>query len=78
MTDLPEMIDVQSSNVGKLGYDEKTQELFVMYKSNSEFVYIYKEVPASLNAKLMANDSKGGFLHQYFVKTKWEFRKERL
>lgn len=78
MTDLPEMVEVQSSNIAKLGFDEKAEELFVMYKSNADFVYIYTKVPASLNAKLMANDSKGGFLHEYFVKPKWEFRKERL
>lgn len=73
-----EMVDVKSSNVKQLGYDEKDEELHVIFKYNEKWKYIYTKVPDSLNHKLMAADSVGGFLHEYFVKPKWEFRKERL
>lgn len=72
-----EMVDVISSNVKQIGFDEANEELHIIYK-NSPWRYIYKKVPASMHSKLMANDSKGGFLQEYFVKPKWQFRKERL
>lgn len=75
---LPEMLDVKSSNIARLGYDEKAEELYVVFKGTDKYVYIYTKVPSSLNSKLMTADSKGGFLHEYFVKTKWEYRRELL
>lgn len=73
-----DMIDVKSSNVKQLGYDEKVEELHVIFKNNEKWKYIYSKVPTQMNHRLMTADSVGGFLNEYFVKPKWEFRKERL
>ena len=58
-----EMEAVQSETVVSVGYDDGASELHVRYRS-SPSVYVYQAVPRDLFDRLMADGSKGGFLHR--------------
>lgn len=61
---LPEMINVESSNVEEIGYDEKTQTVYVRYLNGS--LYIYKGVSLLEFENLRDAPSIGSYLHRNF------------
>ena len=61
---LPEMINVESSNVEEIGYDEETQTAYVRYLNGS--LYIYKGVPLLEFENLRDAPSIGSYLHRNF------------
>ncbi|MCL2147260.1 MAG: KTSC domain-containing protein [Synergistaceae bacterium] len=57
-----EMIEVSSSNVGAIGYDEDSQTLFIRFLNN--MMYIYKGVPIGEFEGLRNAPSIGSYLHR--------------
>lgn len=57
----PEMQDVVSSNIEKVGYNSETKELHVKFKGNKA-IYIYKDVPRGTFDDLLQSESVGKFL----------------
>ena len=57
-----DMIDVTSSNVGAIGYDETSQILYVRFTNNT--LYIYKGVPVGEFDGLRSAPSIGSYLHR--------------
>lgn len=68
---MPEMIDVVSSNVARMGYDEEARELHVIYKS-SEKVYVYIDFSPLQWSDLNGTASIGRAMAQ--IKRRHEFR----
>ena len=55
------MLDVTSSNVGRIGYDEGTRRLYVQFRdkradSRDGTVYEYEDVPEDVFEELMAQE----------------------
>ena len=71
-TELPTMIPVESSNVHSVGYNEKTNEMFVQFLTKS--VYKYKEVPKVVYDALFEADSVGCYLNKK-IKPNFAFEK---
>ena len=61
---MPQMIDVNSSNVAQIGYDENEQTVYIRY--NNGTLYIYKEVPQHEFDGLKNAPSVGSYLHRNF------------
>lgn len=59
---LPNMISVKSSNISKIGYNDKLGALLVEFSSGS--VYEYNGVNKQLYEELMQSDSKGKYFSQ--------------
>ena len=59
------MYDVGSSNVDSIGYDDKTQTLYIRFLDGS--LYEYHDVPEEMWTGLANAESKGSFLH-WFIK----------
>lgn len=57
-----EMIEVNSSNVGAVGYDYKNQTLYIRFLNST--VYIYKGVPINEFEGLRKAVSIGSYLHR--------------
>jgi len=57
-----EMIDVISSNVAAIGYDNNNQILYVRFTNNT--LYIYKGVPIGEFDGLRNAPSIGSYLHR--------------
>jgi hypothetical protein len=57
-----EMIEVISSNVGAIGYNENTQILYIRFLNNT--LYIYKGVPVGEFEGLKSAASVGSYLHR--------------
>lgn len=53
----------ESANIAAYGYDEKTQSLYVRFKSGGAFTY--KDVPQAIFDNLHSADSKGKFFHAH-------------
>jgi hypothetical protein len=56
------MIDVSSSNVAAIGYDEANQILYVRFTNST--LYIYKGVPIGEFDGLQSAPSIGSYLHR--------------
>lgn len=56
------MIEVSSSNVGSIGYDENLQLLYIRFLNGS--LYIYKGVPIMEFHGLLNASSVGSYLHR--------------
>ena len=52
--------DVDSSNIGAIAYEKRTQALYVTFKSGA--VYRYESVPASVVTAFLVAPSKGKYL----------------
>ena len=65
-----EFKDVVSSNVKRIGYENK--KLYVQFKSGA--IYFYKDVPATVYKEMLNADSKGKYLNAQ-VKGKYEYQK---
>ena len=59
-----EMIQVSSSNISAVGYDEGNQIVQIRFLNNSE--YIYKGVPKHEFEGLLNAPSVGSYLHQNY------------
>ena len=59
---LPEMKNVDSSNIAAIGYDCELSELFVQYKNG--MTYKYKEVPTNIYESFLKAESKGKFMNE--------------
>ncbi len=57
-----DMIEVSSSNVGSIGYDENLQLLYIRFLNGS--LYIYKGVPIMEFHGLLNASSVGSYLHR--------------
>jgi len=63
---------VESSNINKVSFDLKTQELLINFKPDN--TYVYKNVPYYIWEGLVGNESKGKFFHS-FIKGKFDYTK---
>ena len=64
MTSLPNMIDVNSSNIAQVGYDSDANVVYVRFHNNS--LYIYKGVSRMEFDGLLNAPSVGSYLHRNF------------
>jgi hypothetical protein len=72
-----ELVSVESSNVDAIGYDAERKVLIVRFKGTflgNGAIYEYEEVSADKHSRLMAADSKGGFLNRE-IKGSHSYRK---
>jgi len=58
------MVEVQSSNIESVGYDEGEQEAYVKFLNGS--VYVYRGVPLHEFEGLKDAPSVGSYLHRNF------------
>jgi hypothetical protein len=65
------MIDVDSDNLEKIGYDRKARILRLKFHA-SKALYDYSPVPPTLYKRLMASESKGHFFQQN-IKDKFDY-----
>lgn len=68
---MPEMIEVESSNLKAIGYDPDTQSLYVDFLNNSRYRYL--DVPEALFNRFLSSDSKGKFLHREIKLAGYEY-----
>jgi hypothetical protein len=54
------MINVDSSNLKAIGYDEAKEQLYVRFVSKNR-LYVYDDVPKSVYEKLLEANSKGSY-----------------
>jgi hypothetical protein len=66
-------VQVESSNVDEIAYDEITQELHVCFKNNTH--YVYEGVPESMYVELLLTESVGKYLARE-IKNVYPYRKE--
>ena len=57
-----EMIEVSSSNIASIGYDESSSTLYIRFSNNT--LYIYKGVPIVEFEGLKNATSLGSYLHR--------------
>lgn len=57
----PKFVEVDSSNLKSVKYDEEFHELTIKFNDKAE--YHYSHVPKSVHDKLMDSDSKGKYFH---------------
>jgi len=61
---IQEMTSVSSSNVLEVGYNKKTQEVYVRFLNG--YLYVYKGVPQSEFDGLLNAPSVGSYLHRNY------------
>ena len=71
---IKEWVDVVSSNLEIVEYNNKTKELKIKFL-NSPDVYYFKNVPGKIYAGMMWSNSKGKYFHKY-IKNKFNFTKK--
>lgn len=59
---MPDMVDVNSSNINAIGHDPESGDLHVQFKNGGH--YVYHGVPQQEYYKLLAAPSKGSHFHQ--------------
>ena len=64
-----DMVQVESSNIYRIGYNTEHRRLAINFKNNT--TYHYQDVPPELHKEFMESPSKGVFL-QSFIKNKFE------
>ncbi len=68
-----EMVNVISSNIEKIGYDENTALLVIQFKDGS--AYEYYEVPQYEYDGLIGAESHGKYAHQNIYK---KYRQQKI
>ena len=58
---MPTMIPVKSSLLKEMGYDSETKELYLRFSGGQ--LYLYRNFPADLWARLKASPSQGKFFY---------------
>lgn len=66
MFDENKMIDVKSSNIKSVSYDEERAKLYI--KFHTKKIYVYSKVPRLKYTELMLSDSKGSFFASHIKK----------
>lgn len=66
---------VVSSNIDRVGYDEETREMHVVFQSSPDTLYVYLGVEPEMYSAVMANDSVGSAVSR-LIKPTYDFRKE--
>jgi hypothetical protein len=61
-----EFVEVDSSMISKVFYNQKTSCLFVVFKNGS--IYSYMNVPKFLYEELLSAESVGKFFSEYIKK----------
>lgn len=61
---VPDMIQVNSSNIDSIGYDNKSEEVYVRFLNGS--LYVYKGVPLHEFENLRDASSLGSYLHRNY------------
>ena len=69
---MAKMVEVTSSNVEAIGYDEGLRELAVRFKSGG--TYVYHDVPKSVFDDFLESESKGRFIANE-IKNQYDFTK---
>lgn len=59
---MTKMVDVVSSNIKAIGFDELKNELTVEFNSGSK--YVYESVPVSIYETFLEAESKGKYFHR--------------
>lgn len=72
LTRLAAFMDVESSNLVAVDYDEEFAKLRVKFRSGS--VYEYDDVPYAVYQELMDAESHGKYFHKH-IRTKYHYRK---
>jgi hypothetical protein len=60
-----ELINVDSSMISALGYDEQQQVLEVVFKPSG--MYRYRNVPKEIYQQLLDADSKGSYMRDMII-----------
>ena len=60
-----ELINVDSSMISALGYDEQQQVLEVVFKPSG--MYRYRNVPKEIYQQLLDADSKGSYMRDQII-----------
>lgn len=68
-----ELIKVDSSNIGRVGY--QNGDLLVEYKSGT--LYRYKKVPRTIYEEFINAESKGRFMNSN-IKNKYDYLREEI
>lgn len=63
---------VESTNLDWVGYDEKTKELYIQFKSGG--LYVYYKVPKNIFEDLLKAGSKGRY-HNIKIKYNYAYKK---
>ncbi len=66
-----EMIQVESSNIAAVGYNEETKELHIEF--NSGKTYSYQDVPKEIAVNLVKADSVGKYFHAHIRNAGYEY-----
>jgi hypothetical protein len=69
------MVEVESSMLSAIGYDDASKELVAVY--NSGAVWRYRGVPKKVYKQLLASDSKGGHMRDLVIGQYPEYRVSR-
>ncbi len=67
------MVEVKSSNLSKVGYDELTKTLKILFKDGQE--YWYSEVPVQVHTEMMKSESIGKFFVKFVKGGNFPYKK---
>ena len=76
MSDIPWKL-IQSTNIKCIRYTESNKELFVVFHGRTNYVYIYKDIPAVIAKVLSECDIPGAYLNRS-IKGKFLYTSRRL
>lgn len=68
-------VDVESSNIKRIAYDELNENLYVKYNQGTEYRYL--KVPKNIYEDFKNAPSKGSFMNS-MIKNKYEFQKQNV
>ena len=68
------LIEVESSNISQIGYDEEDSSLFVYMKRSPDTFYVYKDVTPITFVQFKLAESKGKYFLEN-IKGKYEYEK---
>lgn len=71
------LIEVTSSNIHKIGYDEETSKLGIVFNNDTNQVYEYDNVPKNVYEQLINAESIGHEFH-VIVKDLYNFTKKAI
>ena len=69
------MHSVVSSNISKVGYDEESQRLDVVF--NTGKVYSYEKVPKYIYTGIFEAESPGAFFRKMVIKSGYKFKQKK-
>jgi hypothetical protein len=62
-----QMIEVKSSNIHSIGYDQARRELYVKFRNDGTRVYRYLKVPPLVWKAFQLADSKKHFVQEFVI-----------